>query len=228
MPFRVFTLQCTEDGVFDDADLHTFSQEHQVLTCSKDFYFHRNEPKMVVFVEYRPKKKKSFIHKPARMGSPSNLTETGKLRLTPSQKNLYETLRNWRNQKGKQEGKPLMNIFTNEQLEDIIRLLPRSVADFRKISGIGQAKSQRYGAELLVLLHQTPASEGVRGKEAATTTVSLQHHPKENTDARTEDISISRTEDTHTLGTENMQPRTGDKQTLSSENPQRKGDETGS
>ena len=47
MPFRVFTLQCNEDGVFDDADLHTFSQEHQVLTCSKDFYFHRNEPKMV-------------------------------------------------------------------------------------------------------------------------------------------------------------------------------------
>jgi hypothetical protein len=31
MPFRVFTLQCNEDGVFDDAELHTFSQEHQVL-----------------------------------------------------------------------------------------------------------------------------------------------------------------------------------------------------
>ena len=192
MPFRVFTLQCNEDGVFDDADLHTFSQENQVLTCSKDFYFHRNEPKMVVFVEYRPKKKKDFVHKPARMISPSNLTETGKLRLTPPQKKLYDALRNWRNQKGKQEGKPLMNILTNAQLEDIVRLMPQSVSDFRKISGIGEAKSKNYGEELLVLLHQTPASEGIRGQEKKTIP-SPQHE------------SISGTENTNTAGTENIQ-----------------------
>ena len=189
MPFRVFTLQCNEDGVFDDADLHTFSQEHQVLTCSKDFYFHRNEPKMVVFVEYRPKKKKDFVHKPARMISPSNLTETGKLRLTPPQKKIYDALRNWRNQKGRQEGKPLMNILTNAQLEDIVRLMPQSISDFRKISGIGEAKSKNYGEELLVLLHQTPASEGVRGKDVKADSGS----------------TISRTEDTNTAGTANIQ-----------------------
>ena len=205
MPFRVFTLQCNEDGVFEDAELHTFSQENQVLTCSKDFYFHRNEPKMVVFVEYRPKKKKDYLHKPARMISPSNLTETGKLRLTPVQKNLYDALRKWRNQKGKKEGKPLMNILTNAQLEDIVRLMPRSIGDFRKISGIGEAKSKNYGEELLVLLHQTPASEGVRGREHkqenSTDTVSTSVEPISGTEGNktsvTENIVISGTENTH-------------------------------
>ena len=143
MPFRVCTLQCNEEGVFDDAELHAFSQEHQVLTCSKDFYMHHNEPKMVIFVEYRPKKAKDFFQKPARMLSVPQMTETGKLQLIPEQKRLYDALRNWRNQKGRQEGKPLMNILTNAQLEDIVRLQPTSVTDFRKVSGIGEAKSKK-------------------------------------------------------------------------------------
>ena len=45
-----------------------------------------------------------------------------------------------------------MNILTNAQLEDIVRLMPRSIADFRKVSGIGEAKSKNYGEELLVLI----------------------------------------------------------------------------
>ena len=85
-----------------------------------------------------------------------------------------------------------MNILTNAQLEDIVRLMPQSVSDFRKISGIGEAKSKNHGEELLALLHQTPASEGVRGKEVKA--VSATTHE-----------SISRTENTNTAGTENIQ-----------------------
>ena len=68
--------------------------------------------------------------------------------------------------------------------------MPQSISDFRKISGIGEAKSKNYGEEILVLLHQTPASEGVRGKDVKA--VSGATHE-----------SISRTEDTNTAGTEN-------------------------
>ena len=121
-------------------------------------------------------------------------------------------MRNWCNPKGK----PLTNIISNAQLEDIVRLQPTIVADFRKVSGIGEAKSKKYGTELLVLIHQTPASEGIRGKEASFVTTVLQTPVSQETQ---ETAPTSGTEDKDTSGT-------GDTSMLGTENTQRNADET--
>ena len=45
----------------------------------------------------------------------------------------------------KQEGTPAYIIFTNASLEDMARKAPTTLEDFRKVSGVGNAKVQRYG-----------------------------------------------------------------------------------
>ena len=52
-----------------------------------------------------------------------------------------------------------MNVLHNAHLEDIVRLMPRSSNGLQKISGIGKAKSEQYGQEILTILHNTPANE---------------------------------------------------------------------
>ena len=58
-----------------------------------------------------------------------------------------------------------MNILHNVHLEDIVRLKPKTKQGLRKISGIGQVKSERYAADILALVHQTPVQEAIRVKE---------------------------------------------------------------
>ena len=45
----------------------------------------------------------------------------------------------------KDEAVPVYMIFTNEQLAQMVRLEARSKADLDKITGVGEARIQKYG-----------------------------------------------------------------------------------
>ena len=74
---------------------------------------------------------------------------------------LYRNLRRWRNERAKVEGVPAYALFRNTQLVDICRRLPKSMAALREIEGIGEATCSKYGAEVLSLLVDVPATESV-------------------------------------------------------------------
>jgi ATP-dependent DNA helicase RecQ len=62
---------------------------------------------------------------------------------------LYQDLRVWRAEVADVAGIPVFMILANRQLRDIVRLRPASLAALRGISGIGQARLQKYGRVLL-------------------------------------------------------------------------------
>jgi hypothetical protein len=62
---------------------------------------------------------------------------------------LYQSLRQWRNERAKQVGVPSYVIMRNIQLAKICRTLPRSLAALKQIEGVGEATAAKYGQEIL-------------------------------------------------------------------------------
>jgi ATP-dependent DNA helicase RecQ len=90
---------------------------------------------------------------------------------------LYQELRVWRAEVADVAGIPVFMILTNRQLRDIVRLRPASLAALGGISGIGQARLQKYGRVLLERVRggadspAEPASAPMSGPDAAVSPV---------------------------------------------------------
>jgi DNA helicase II / ATP-dependent DNA helicase PcrA len=65
---------------------------------------------------------------------------------------LYETLKEWRLRTAKAEEKPAYVIFHNSTLAEIVRRAPRTREELSKVPGVGPAKLERYGDEVLAAL----------------------------------------------------------------------------
>jgi DNA helicase-2/ATP-dependent DNA helicase PcrA len=65
---------------------------------------------------------------------------------------LYEVLKRWRLETAKQEERPAYVIFHNTTLAEIVRRAPRSRDELAEVPGVGPAKLERYGDEVLAVL----------------------------------------------------------------------------
>lgn len=62
---------------------------------------------------------------------------------------LYVALRNWRQMEASERKIPLYLVLSNRALMEIARTHPRTAAELKDIPGIGRAKLERYGADIL-------------------------------------------------------------------------------
>jgi ATP-dependent DNA helicase RecQ len=69
---------------------------------------------------------------------------------------LFEALRAWRRERAAEQGLPPYVIFHDTTLAVIARQRPASADALAKISGVGQSKIERYGADVLKLVAETP------------------------------------------------------------------------
>jgi ATP-dependent DNA helicase UvrD/PcrA len=65
---------------------------------------------------------------------------------------IYDTLKRWRLEKAKAEEKPAYVIFHNSTLAEIVRRAPRSREELAEVPGVGPAKLDRYGDDVLAVL----------------------------------------------------------------------------
>jgi ATP-dependent DNA helicase RecQ len=70
---------------------------------------------------------------------------------------LFEALRAWRRERAAEQGLPPYVIFHDTTLAVIARQRPASADALAKISGVGQTKIERYGADVLKLVAETPS-----------------------------------------------------------------------
>ena len=68
---------------------------------------------------------------------------------------LYDSLRSWRAGRAKDLGQPAYCVFTDATLAAIAEQRPGSVAALVKIPGIGQAKLDKFGEDVLALVGST-------------------------------------------------------------------------
>jgi DNA helicase-2/ATP-dependent DNA helicase PcrA len=64
----------------------------------------------------------------------------------------FEALKEWRRQRSRADDVPAYVIFHNSTLAEIVRRVPRSRQELAEVPGVGPAKLERYGDELLAVL----------------------------------------------------------------------------
>ena len=62
-------------------------------------------------------------------------------------------LRTWRTDVARREGMPAYIVLTDRQLEGIVAAAPGTLAELAGCKGIGPAKLERWGDEILAVLH---------------------------------------------------------------------------
>lgn len=67
---------------------------------------------------------------------------------------VYRALKEYRYQQSRKENVKAYYIYSNAQMEEIIRENPQTLADLKKIKGFGEVKCERYGNEILRILKE--------------------------------------------------------------------------
>ncbi|MDE7218401.1 MAG: RecQ family ATP-dependent DNA helicase, partial [Oscillospiraceae bacterium] len=78
----------------------------------------------------------------------------------PADEGLLSALKAARTLLARREGVPPYIIFSNAALADMAAKAPRTMEEFLDVSGVGQIKAQRYGAEFLAVIAEYRAENG--------------------------------------------------------------------
>ena len=138
-------------GGFDDRPLAEFVADKELLAVREHFFRVHDVPHLACLVLWhdagaagheaaRPEQKRVRATSPVTSG------------LDEQERILFGTLREWRRKKARTDGVPPYVILNNRQLAALVRQRPQTPNALLTIDGIGPAKLERYGEELLRLL----------------------------------------------------------------------------
>ena len=77
-----------------------------------------------------------------------------RLGIEPADAPLFDALRAWRRERAAEQHVPPYVIFHDATLSAIARQRPASLDALAKISGVGQSKLKRYGADVLKVVRE--------------------------------------------------------------------------
>ena len=78
--------------------------------------------------------------------------------LTPEQQHLESRLRDWRREQSERIGMPQFFVLGTSTLRGLVLAPPRNLADLRRVEGMTQEKSERFGAEILQVCNSADAA----------------------------------------------------------------------
>jgi ATP-dependent DNA helicase RecQ len=147
LKLKIFTFQFS-DGAngFDDKPLQDFITDKEVIDFSEHFFIHQKTPYLTILLSYRvladdEKRKNKSRPDPAK-------------ELDEQERQAYGALRSWRAARARQEGIPPYMIANNKQLAKMIKLRATNRAALASVGGIGDAKTTKYGDEILQTIAQ--------------------------------------------------------------------------
>ena len=148
-------------GSFDDMPLREFLKDKEVLSIRNHFFIRNDVPYLTMIVMY------TLPHPipPAALAAPMTPTNqrgpAWRELIADAEVPLFNSLRDWRLQRSKQEGVPPYVICTNKMLAALVQARPQSLTQLGHIEHFGKAKLEKYGQELPAILatasHRQPA-----------------------------------------------------------------------
>ena len=149
MKLKIFTLRLNPTtGFFDDGELVNFQLGKDVIDISEHFLVHEKTPTLLLVLRYRdvPDNGGRASH------SPEAARKDWRAELDAQGQRIYDEFRLWRSRKAKHDGLPPYLILNNRELAELVMKRPANIAQLREIEGIGEAKTKRWGEEMLALL----------------------------------------------------------------------------
>ena len=161
MKLKVLTVTMDPaTGMFDGSDVEAFSTSHRVERVFEHFFEHEGEPKWALLLTYRD------LDPPRGRSETTSARRDWRSLLDDDEKKLFDLIRRWRNDKAKADGRPPYVLLTNKQIYDVVRRRPKTTAELREVEGVGEARIDSFGAELLAMLDNVP-DEAVPMEEVA-------------------------------------------------------------
>lgn len=72
--------------------------------------------------------------------------------MNPEQQNVFNALKDWRKTKANELDVPAFVIFGDKTLRELAQMRPTTLDELKNIYGIGEAKVEKFGAEILAIL----------------------------------------------------------------------------
>ena len=144
---RVLTLRFDPSSEsFDDGPLQEFLKAKEVHAIREYFFVRDGVPYLAVLVTY------GFPPPPEQPAKAQGREPSWRRQVSEADLPLFNALRDWRAERAKRDGVPPYLICTNKQLAAMVHARPGSLTRLGAIEGIGKAKLDSYGQELLALL----------------------------------------------------------------------------
>jgi superfamily II DNA helicase RecQ len=132
-------------GKFDDSELVNFIKDNDIISSSEYFFTRNDSPYIALVMKYNPSDE-NIYHKNKNT---EQYDTSWKELLSESDMGLFNMLRDWRGKTSRKYGLPPFILFTNKQLAMIVKTRPQSKSELLKIDGVGNAKVDKYGEEIL-------------------------------------------------------------------------------
>lgn len=140
-------------GGFDEHELREFMADNEALEVQHHFFEHEQSPWLVLVVCYRPNESTTS------KGPKRDRREKPEAALDPVERERFEALRGWRKTRAQTDGVPVYVILVNRQLAEIAKTAPRSLNELAAVKGIGEARLERYGEDVLRILREAESGE---------------------------------------------------------------------
>lgn len=153
MKFRAFRYPI--DGDLDLRELNEFLASQRIINVRQDWVSGDRTAVLVFVVEYT---EAGSSGTPSRNVSRSSADAVQGLDEVEAA--LFNGLRDRRKQWAQTEGVPVWTVFSNEAFRLIVRARPTSITELAVIPGVGQARAEKYGEQILGIFHDALASSG--------------------------------------------------------------------
>ncbi len=134
-------------GQFDDTEVQDFLKGKEVISINDHFFARGDVPYLVLVIKYSIQRKET--ESKAVNPTSGRRDESWRESLSETDIGKFELLREWRAKRSRLEAVPPYILFTNRQLVELIKLNPKSLSDLEKVDGVGRAKTEKYGQDIL-------------------------------------------------------------------------------
>ena len=150
MQFRVFSIPAFGDAEGEN-DLNAFLRSHRVVSVRREVVQIEGTSYWSFCIEYVEGGSGALRNGAGKRGESRARVDYQQV-LSPPDFALFLQLRDVRKELAAREGVPVYAVCTNEQLAAMSKGRSSTVAELKKIEGLGDAKAEKYGAALLEVI----------------------------------------------------------------------------
>lgn len=144
--WHYFIREMKNQGIFEIA--YNENMHLKATPFAQDVVAGKSTVTFAEYIEEEPKKKRK--------------TKKKKVEFLSEDEMLFDRLKLLRKQLAVEANIPPYLIFSDASLKDMSAKTPRSIDDFMDVSGVGEAKADRYGKDFMKLIDQFAEAEYVR------------------------------------------------------------------
>lgn len=144
MNIKVFNIRLAKEFFQEDqAKMNAFLDSVEVKLASANFVTTGSVDFWSATVFYLPKNSKST--KPEKA--------TSAVELTPKENEIFNALRQWRNELAQTLDSSAFRICHNSHLIAVAQSNPQTLEELERVSGFGKARTEKFGEEILAVLN---------------------------------------------------------------------------